>query len=205
MPINLEYTEIKGVLRCSSGLHIGGSRDEIEIGGVDSPIIRDPITKFPYIPGSSLKGKLRSLLERYEQKVMPDGNPHGCIDASCLVCKVFGTHLSNKTIHGPTRIIVRDSFLTEDSKKQLEEKLQTGSLYSQLKDTGTASGFGPRTVECVPAGAEFHFSIMIRSFNGEDKEIMLAFVKKGLSLIEKDYLGGGGSRGLGKVEIQFEG
>jgi len=210
MSASLEYTEIKGIITCVTGLHIGGSRDEIEIGGVDYPVIRDPVTKLPYIPGSSLKGKLRSLLEKYDSKMIDDkGNPHGCQEPGCLVCKIFGSHLSDKAIHGPTRILVRDSFMTSESKKKLEDKMQ-GSL-TQLKEevsinrrSGTASNAGPRTIECVPAGAEFHFSIMIRSFNGEDKEIMLAFVKKELGLIENDYLGGGGSRGLGKVEIQFE-
>lgn len=54
---------IKGELVCETGLHIGGSNDNIDIGGTDNVIIRDVVSDLPFIPGSSLKGKLRSLFE----------------------------------------------------------------------------------------------------------------------------------------------
>jgi CRISPR-associated protein Csm3 len=56
----LEFKEnviISGKIICNTGLHIGGSKEELEIGGTDAPVIIDPETRIPVIPGSSLKGK----------------------------------------------------------------------------------------------------------------------------------------------------
>jgi CRISPR-associated protein Csm3 len=55
---------ITSILKVETGLHIGGGGENLDIGGLDKPVIRDPLTKQPYLPGSSLKGKLRSILER---------------------------------------------------------------------------------------------------------------------------------------------
>src|SRR3989304_7996305 len=55
--------ELKGTIVLKSGLHIGSGNMEMHIGGTDSPVIKHPHTLEPYIPGSSLKGKVRSLLE----------------------------------------------------------------------------------------------------------------------------------------------
>src|SRR3989338_11494456 len=73
----IRYKTITGIMQCVSGLRIGGSKDTIEIGGMDNPIIRNPLDKFPYIPGSSIKGKMRSLLEwEIDGKLGRDGNVH---------------------------------------------------------------------------------------------------------------------------------
>ena len=123
-----KYIEFKGTLVCKTGLRIGGSKDDIEIGGLDNPIIRDPLSKLPYMPGSSLKGKLRSLLEYKEGKITPNGEPHGCKDEGCLICTVFGPHRVSDREFGPSRIIVRDAMLTDESEQELKEKLESGSL-----------------------------------------------------------------------------
>lgn len=60
---------IKGKIVAETGIHIGGSSIGLEIGGADQVVVRDPITKKPYIPGSSLKGKMRSLLEKLYGKI----------------------------------------------------------------------------------------------------------------------------------------
>lgn len=209
MSPNLEYTEITGTLVCKTGLRIGGTREDIEIGGLDNPIIRDPVTKLPYIPGSSLKGKLRSLLEHEQGKVSPTGEPHGCREKGCLICAVFGPHRVVDHEHGPSRLIVRDALLTDKSKKELEEKLGPGSQYTELKQevsinrkTGTASRAGPRTMERVPTGTEFALNIVLRTFAGDNKDELVKFVRKGIDLLPKDYLGGSGTRGYGWVEIR---
>ena len=54
---------LRGRIKAVTGLHIGAQREVSEIGGIDNPVIKDPATGLPYIPGSSLKGRLRSLLE----------------------------------------------------------------------------------------------------------------------------------------------
>ena len=62
-------------LSVETGLHIGGGGENLDIGGLDKPVIRDPLTKYPYLPGSSIKGKLRSTLERLLNK--PLNRPGG--------------------------------------------------------------------------------------------------------------------------------
>lgn len=205
----LEYVDINKILVCKTGLHIGGSKDDIEIGGLDNPILRDPLTKLPYIPGSSLKGKLRSILEYIEGKVSENGEPHGCMSSECLICKIFGAHGNMRREDGPTRIIVRDTNLTDEAKSKLTEELESGSLYTGIKQevsinrkTGKASGAGPRPMEFVPAGTTFSLNIVLRVFNTDDKDKLVAFVEKGLNLLGKDYLGGSGTRGYGWVEIK---
>jgi len=115
---------IKGQIKVLTGLHIGAGSDAIEIGGMDNPIIRDPATKLPYIPGSSIKGKMRSLMELFlisDKIVNNNGNPCSCGKADCPICRVFGTavnrnrnNIEDNTKRGPTRLIVRDSFINNE-------------------------------------------------------------------------------------------
>jgi len=204
----MKHVSIDGTLVCKTGTRIGGTKEDIEIGGLDNPILRDPLTQLPYIPGSSLKGKLRSLLEWSEKKAAANGAPHGCTDAKCLICRVFGSHFVSNPHAGPTRIIVRDSFLTEESKKKLTEKLGE-KLFTEIKqevsndrNTGKASGAGPRQMERIPAGSEFELHISLRVFDNDISSELVKFVQKGIELIGKDTFGGSGSRGYGWVEIK---
>ena len=202
-----EYQVITGNLKIETGLHIGGSTDQIEIGGVDLPIIKHPVTGEPYIPGSSLKGKMRSQLERKYGKVNEKGLPCGCGDKNCLVCIVFGPHMNPRHNLGPTRILVRDAFFHETTRKKYEELLkEKGTSYIEkktenlvLRTTGTAKD--PRSQERIPAGAEFDIEIVIQIFDGDDKDAIIKFVKEGLSEVQNTYLGGFGSRGSGKVSF----
>jgi CRISPR-associated protein Csm3 len=63
---NMGYSKllIKGEIEVVTGLHIGGSSSYSAIGAVDSPVVRDSVTGNPIIPGSSLKGKMRALLQK---------------------------------------------------------------------------------------------------------------------------------------------
>lgn len=208
----LKYAEIKGIIKCETGLRIGGKENTAEIGGVDNPIIRNPLDGFPYIPGSSLKGKVRFLLEHLENKVNNNANPHNCDDINCMVCKVFGKTADTKKVTNSVEIgraIFRDAFLTEDSQKKLIELAEQTGKFVEIKTEnvinrkkGTAEH--PRDMERVPAGTEFEFSISIRIFNNEDEKTIVDFIKKGLALLEKDALGGSGSRGYGKIKIEYK-
>ena len=105
------YKVVQGIIRCETGLHIGGSSETIEIGGMDNPIIKDPITHLPYIPGSSIKGKMRSLLEWELGNFEPDGEVHKwCDDPDCPICRLFGT-TADEAMIGPSRLVVRDAFV----------------------------------------------------------------------------------------------
>lgn len=205
-----KFVSITGTIFCETQMRIGGTKEGIiEPGGSENTIIRHPITSLPYIPGSSLKGKMRSLLEMDKTsgaKIGDDGKPCGC--GVCLVCKVFGSHsMAKKEI---TRILVRDCPLTEEAEAVLrtaqEEK---GINFAGIKSeniinrkTGVAADKGLRTQETVPAGTAFKMDITIKLFDGDDKDKIINFVKKGLDLLQKDYLGSSGSRGYGKITIK---
>ncbi|MHA1897566.1 MAG: type III-A CRISPR-associated RAMP protein Csm3 [Promethearchaeota archaeon] len=206
----------RGRIILKTGLHIGSSRDVISIGGVDNPIIRDPITNEPIIPGSSLKGKLRSLAELSLGldliQVKGGSQPirrHECNSREeglkCKVCRLFGMSRTNAII--PSRLIVRDAFLTPESKKKLEE-METELYLSELKHENSidriTSHADPRSIERVPAGAEFNFEIIYNIENNKDEQDDIENIKKFLELLKDDYLGGGGSRGSGKVDIKIE-
>ncbi len=196
--------KITGQIVILTGLHIGGSSDIIEIGGMDNPVIKNPVTNEPYIPGSSLKGKMRMMLEWYLGKVTSDGGVCECSKPECPVCTIFGVS-SNKNENniGPTRITVRDSFLDEAWLKEIEEQnlMITESKTENNIDRITARA-NPRPMERVPAGAKFNFEIIFKVFdmnNNINDEKNFDFVLLALKLVELDYLGGGGSRGSGKI------
>jgi len=199
---------INGQIRVLTGLHIGGSVDVMEIGGNDNPVIKNPITGDPYIPGSSLKGKMRMLLEWYLNLVDDNGNVHECDEINCPVCRIFGVS-SNKNIgnRGPSRLLVRDSTLDGNWKKSISEQ---GLLITETKTENTinriTASANPRPMERVPKGAIFNFEMVYRVFDmgdeGKNDEKFLSYVFYALKLAELDYLGGSGSRGSGKVKFE---
>lgn len=201
-----KYKIITGTITLETGLHIGGSSEVIEIGGMDNPVIRNPISNEPYIPGSSLKGKMRSLLEWKTGSISGNGNPHEwCGDRDCPICRIFGTSSSEAEI-GPTRLIVRDAFLSADSIKNFKEKgiMLTEEKYENTINRITARA-NPRSIERVPAGISFQFEIIYRMFEIDNMEKtdeeLFNYVLLGLNLIQKDSLGGYGSRGCGKIQF----
>ncbi len=206
-------------IQAVTGLHIGGSSTGLEIGGVDNTIIRDALSGAPYIPGSSLRGKMRSQLEKTLGK--PQNYQIGdrvhihCCDNSqsyfdnegCPICHIFGVPGdTEKKIPevNPTNLIVRDAPLTEASKKDLE-KAHTDLKYTEVKTEvaidRVTSAPTPRTLERVPAGAVFGPAELVFSIYQPADFNRLRHVVDGLQLLEDDYLGGYGSRGSGKVRF----
>jgi len=204
-----KHIHINAKLICKTGLHIGGTETGMAIGGAEGPVIKDSMGR-PYIPGSSLKGKMRSMLE-YKYKRGNDGNPCGCgLDLNtCPVCTIFGPHKNVRHQLGPTRIIVRDASLSEKSLEDWETARSEGRDFTATKtetmidrNTGMASRGSLRTQERVNAGTEFQLSITLRILEGDDEARIVGFVKEGIDLINKDYLGGSGTRGYGWVEVK---
>lgn len=193
-----------------TGLHIGGTGGNLEIGGIDNPIIRDPLTMEPYIPGSSLRGKMRSQLEKKLGSLQNSEGKvsiHQCMgDAAenpCPVCRIFGIS-ARDNIGVPTRLIVRDVRLNAASVSNLENA-NADLLFAEIKtevtiDRVTAMA-NPRSMERVPAGAVFSPAEMVYTlFQQNDLEIFET-VLDCLQMVEDDSLGGGGSRGNGKVRF----
>lgn len=215
----LKYKKLEGKIELLSGLHIGGDKDKIEIGGIDSPVIRNPKTGLPYIPGSSLKGKMRFLLEWKLGKVMNDG-PCSC--GTCEVCTIFGHAHTNKNVkNGPTRIVVSDCNIILNNGEK--EKWDTGDL-KLFEDkvenrinrlTGTA--IDPRHIERVVSGTVFDFNLTYKVFELSEKENKeqenkdeknWSNVVDALYFIQEDAIGGSGSRGYGKIkfkDLKFDG
>lgn len=217
---------IRGKLIAETGLHIGAERGGMMVGGLsDNPVIKDAHGK-PYVPGSSLKGKLRALLERHTGKadtehmvLVKRGTPpirmHLCNDEECEVCTIFGRHdgkmyrarneseeitISNTT---PTRLYVRDCPLIEESipseiRKHLDFEW-TEVKYENSIDRITSAA-NPRPTERVPAGAQFDVELIYNVLTQNDIE-RLRHVLIAMELLEHDYLGGQGSRGYGKVRF----
>ena len=203
---------ITGQIVCESGLHIGDSTDGIDIGGSDNPIIRDPITDYPYIPGSSLKGKLRSLLELSDKKssdsvIKNEGKVS--TDEDCIATKLFGLTPKDEgkvdvEKNYQTRIIVRDSHPTQDTIDMWEEHKEL-SGGAELKWENTinriTSEANPRNIERVPKGSEFNFEIILSTFDDDEYKNMINLLES-MKLLENSYLGGSGSRGSGQVKFK---
>ncbi|MDD2490042.1 MAG: type III-A CRISPR-associated RAMP protein Csm3 [Phycisphaerae bacterium] len=197
--------KIEGVITIETGLHIGGAKNSLDIGGLDTPVIKTP-AGVPYIPGSSLKGKIRSLLALSE----------GCADIkeeSELLKKMFGytgDNNNDKTAQ-KTRLIFRDAHLDKDHFKNefdgaVLETPFTESKYENTIDrtTGKTKGGGLRQLERVPVGAQFNFEVIINAFDGDDPQEMEDELHKGLKMLEDNYLGGSGTRGYGKVKLEIK-
>lgn len=206
-----QIKKLSGSIRLITGLHIGGSKDTLEIGGMDQPIIKHPISKEPYIPGSSLKGKMRSLLEiayvvdRQASKpfILEKGAPCGCAEVTCPACVIFGTSSDKKGPElGQTRVIFRDAVLSESFKKRFDNgELPMEEKYENTIHRVKGVADHPRPLERVPAGVEFDFTISFKEFEGDDPAL-IDFIYKGMKMIELDAIGGSTSRGSGQVKFE---
>lgn len=202
---------LKGKITCLTGLHIGGSKDKIEIGGVDSPVLRDPNTNFPYIPGSTIKGKLRSIIEFMEGKVTLDINqdapPHACKDENCKICKLFGS--SNKErVSGPTRLIVRDAFPdieTIQMWNNLDSQLQFTEYKSENTIDRLTSAANPRFIERVVTDSKFNFELVLTVYDEDESKLQDYFntILAGLKMLEHSGIGGSVSRGYGQIKFEL--
>lgn len=198
--------QLNGIITVVTGLHIGAGNDTVEIGGLDNPIIRNPLTHEPYIPGSSLRGKMRFLAEWDSGKVKEkeDGKPHGCCDPKCKICKVFGTIERTHGLRGPTRLIVRDAMISESFEFDHQSMVETKISTAIDRHTGAALGSSLRNMERVAPGVQFSFEMIYRVFdlqgdNGHTDRENFSVVLRAIQLVENDTLGGCGSRGCGKV------
>ncbi len=206
---------IEAEIQAVTGLHIGGSNTDLEIGGLDKAVIRNPLTKRPYIPGSSLRGKMRSQLEKLlglpQNRNIGQVTIHTCDkeqdynkNGGCPVCHVFGIP-AELDYANPTRLTVRDAELTDASATALIDA-RTDLLYAELKTEvaidRVTSAATPRTIERVPAGAVFGPVELVFGVYDSADYGRLKWVVDAMQLVEDDYLGGSGSRGSGKVKFE---
>jgi CRISPR-associated protein Csm3 len=203
---------IKSSLKLLTGLHIGAGDGMMQIGGVDNQVIRHPVTKEPYIPGSSLKGKIRSLLEWRSGAVKeePLGWQHLSQPGVLPILKLFGGSGDAQQMKpediakvGPSRLSFWDCFLQKEWLQRMREDNQPWTEVKSENRINRISGTAqdPRQTERVPAGAIFDFRLSFKYLEQEDANL-LPTVLAGLKLLELDSLGGSGSRGYGKVKFE---
>lgn len=191
-----------GQITLKTGLHIGGTNTALNIGGPDSFVVRNPLTNVPYIPGSSLKGKMRSLIELRDGTIDKKGNVTN--DQGSNAGALFGTSGANDESH-PSRIIVRDAELDLSDPHMFDN---TDLPYTESKTEVTINRItakaNPRTIERVPAGAKFNMNVVINIFDTDNEQQLLKTFKEAIELLQDDYLGGNGSRGYGQVVIKLD-
>jgi CRISPR-associated protein Csm3 len=210
--------KLTGQIELITGLHIGSGNTEMHIGGTDNPVIKHPVTQDPYIPGSSIKGKMRSLLEwRLGVVEVTDGAPLGFTHIKDLpensrsraknILRLFGgapegVGENSALVQeiGPTRLAFWDCALASDWINEMRGRnlLLTETKMENTIDRIRGVALHPRNSERVPAGARFDFALTIRVHDSED---LMATVYEGLRLLELTGLGGSGSRGYGKVKL----
>jgi len=215
---------LEGEIRCQTGLHIGAGKGSLEIGGADNPVVKDAFG-IPYIPGSSLRGRLRSLLEQSLGLAVPNElvylskrkgqevRIHQSDRPDDDICVLFGRNpgrvekVNGEAIEAPVatpaRLTVYDAPLLVDSiTTQMRENLddELTEVKSENAVDRITSQANPRTLERVPASARFRFRMVLDVLCAEDKPL-LARVAEGLRLLEDDSLGGGGSRGSGRISF----
>lgn len=187
--------KINTTLELLTGLHIGGSGDNVEIGGIDNPVIKLATRdNQPYIPGSSLKGKMRCLLEQIAGSAKVGGNDK--------INNLFGFSQTNQ----PSKLIVRDAMLTDTSAKRLRDCENLDMPYTEGKwenviDRVKGTAEDPRQTERIPAGVSFDVEFVINVWGDDKAEDLVNLLKKGINALENDYLGGSGSRGYGQIKF----
>lgn len=215
MPQLTAITTVTATLELVTGLRIGAGDSEMHIGGVDNTVIKHPHTQSPYIPGSSLKGKMRSLLEWRSGAVRPEAldwsdyqKTTGSVQTEVKrILQLFGISGDNKLgkemeALGPTRISFWDCNLKKEWADQVREDNFSLTEVKSENRINRISGVAehPRQTERVPAGAQFDFRLSVKKLAG-DGDDLLTTVLQGLKLLELDSVGGSGSRGYGKVKF----
>ncbi len=233
IPIFKAHLVIRGKIKCETGLHIGGSKEKLEIGGVDSIVVRSPRTEYPYIPGSSIKGKMRHLLEYITGAV---GDPIivvkkdskdeseriqanlGNVSKAKEIVRLFGIGANEREeasmkFIGLTRLTVRDAF-PDIATIDMWKTLGSDANFTEYKAENTidrlTSAANPRFIERVVEGSVFDFEMVYSLYQMSEQEDYAAKANEdvelllmGLRLLENVGLGKSGSRGYGKVSLHL--
>ena len=187
---------IEGTIVLKTGMHIGGSSDFSAIGAVDSPVVRDTLTRLPLIPGSSLKGKMRYLLAKELNNGILLNEPNNDQDE---ILRLFGSSEKDKIRRA--RLKFNDIKLSNLAELEAFNVSSTEVKFENTIDRKTSVA-NPRQIERVIAGSKFDFEIF---YNLDDiKEVEKDFenIKQGFDLLEFDYLGGHGTRGSGRIAFE---
>lgn len=215
---------LDGEMTCETGLHIGAGKGSLDLGGADNPVVKDAFGR-PYVPGSSLRGRIRSLLEQAGGLVSPadlvylsrrrgqEVRIHQSDEPGDEIGLLFGRNPGRmdrvsgdsfeSSAASPARLTAYDAPLDLDSiSPQMRENLddELTEVKSENSIDRVTAQSNARTLERVPAGARFKVRFVVDILCAEDRELVACLVQ-GLRLLEDDALGGGGSRGSGRVSF----
>lgn len=216
---------ITGTMTCVSGLHIGGNSDGTKVGGSDNPIIKNPVDGKPYIPGSSVKGVMRSILEKSldigskkenhtftkdGKDLGYNGSPCRCGKPGCMACTLFGAHINPNPTCGEPRLRVFDMQLNKEFEETLINRgmsfydiIENVSSTMINRNTGTASGGALRSTERLAAGAKFDCKFVVKIFEGDNEKKILSTVENLITRLEDFGLGAKTSSGSGVVKFDI--
>lgn len=194
----LAKIEITGKITLKTGMHIGASEAFAAIGAIDSPVAKDLISGLPYIPGSTLKGKMRNLLAKaYNEKIRIKTRD----EDDERIKRLFGCSKNAEGYPQPSKLIFSDMILS--NQKELEKLGIT--MPTEAKEENTINPLtavaNPRQIERVIRGAEFPISLIYNAYDTETIEEDFQLIAEGFQLLEYDYIGGHGSRGYGRIDI----
>lgn len=188
--------QITGTIEVVTGMHIGGNEAFAAIGAIDSPVIIDPLSRKPIIPGSSLKGKMRALLAKAYNPTVVNHN-----DDSEKISRLFGSSANNKLM--TSRLIFSDMIL--DNYDELHSKGLDSITEVKFENTisRTTSVANPRQIERVIRGSKFKLNIIYDVLEDYQDQALddIKILVEGMKLLQYDYLGGGGTRGNGKIKF----
>ncbi|MCX8153584.1 MAG: CRISPR-associated RAMP protein Csx7 [Candidatus Bathyarchaeota archaeon] len=194
---------LKGTIETLTPLHIGSGKSELDIEEADLPVLKD-VNDQPYIPGSTLKGRTRVEAERILRKEgYPVCNPPDvksmCGSTAsepgkfCLACRIFGTAGKNYSV--ASKVKFRDAYPLS----KVEQLIQRSGIAID-RQTGAVSSRALYSVEAVPAGVKFGFELVAENLTDEELRVLWAALRS----VEHSAIGGGSSRGFGKMKINID-
>lgn len=207
---------ITGEIKVNTGLHIGGGESFAAIGAVNNVVVKDPITMLPIIPGSSLKGKIRSLLAKERgsfdfskdgpyimrlfggstrtEKTENNGNAENNSQKAEINTQNEDKNSKNSQFY-MSRLQFFDCFISNN--QELSNVVTEIKFENTInRQTGAAK---PRQVERVVKGSVFKFKLVYNVENEQEIEEDFNILAEGLKLLQLDYLGGNGTRGYGRI------
>lgn len=196
MPLKERY-KIIGKIVTQEPLHIGSGESIKDPTEPDMPLIKLQNGQ-PYIPGSSLKGVIRTEFERISPELKKmvcsaeDGIPARCIPPNlCLACSLFGTQSH------ASKIIFRDAYLSEKEKDAEVISVRPGV---QINRQSHSVEQGPFKIEFIKKEVSFDFEVILE--NPSDLELGMLFTT--INSLSDGSIGGNISRGMGKVAINID-
>jgi len=230
----LEYKlEITGTIEVVTGLHIGGSDVDLNIGGIDSEVAKNKQDGTPYIPGSSLSGKLRSLIAKakgykylnFDAAVKSEDhdldtfnwdreflallfNGNG-FNADYVIVKNRPKDNSNNyvTIDGDEVLLATHTRLLIRDDFMLEPDTLLEKVLEDKAENVINRNTGeanPRHIERVVNGTKFQLKMIMDVYQYDKVVELCKALHLGINLLNNDYLGGMGSRGSGEVKIYID-